>query len=622
MGYPQKKLELLETLHLAYAGAKQVDKAYAHLQEYQALSDSLSEVRQSEKMAELDARFQSQQQQYRIERLHASNSRIRIILLASALMIILLAFFAFFARKSAIQRRKTNIVLAQQTARLKALDETKSRFFTNLSHELRTPLALILGPLAEALKNKKVLDDQALTKHINIAHRNTKKLLGLVNEIMELSSLEAGKATLSLSNVKLQDMLRRCFFAFESGATLSGVRLLVDDRIGEPLWIQSDVNKLEKILTNLVSNALKHSPAGSMITLVIDRKDDVLMVEVSDAGTGIHPDDLPHIFDRYFQTNQPEKSLQGGTGLGLALARELIHLMSGSISVTSELGMGSTFSIKLPYVEGKAVAAEGIGWSTTSSPTDIPVTQTGQVKESSVLIVEDNPDMAAFLQSLLADKYHIQLAGDGMEALKYLEKGKVDLLLSDIMMPRMDGFELIKRLKADRLHASIPTILLTARNLPEDKIRGLRIGVDDYITKPFHAESLLVRIDNLLLNKRVRQDVKKEAASPPLPDQHAAMLAKAEAFIEKQIGNSKLKVSELAIELAVSERQVFRVIRQLTGLTPIHFIREIRLRKARQLLEHKAYSTVGDVAYDCGFENPSYFTKIYQERYGIKPSEV
>ncbi|MFK7972045.1 MAG: ATP-binding protein, partial [Bacteroidia bacterium] len=314
-GFPNKQIELLETLHLAYAGAAQKDLAYAVLTRYQTLKDSLDGVSEAEQIAELDARFQNQQQRYQIERLEdeqaASDSQMRIILIAAAIVIALLALVAFLARRSAFQRRKANALLVQQTEQLQQLDETKSRFFANLSHELRTPLSLILGPLQEAEKDEAIQADPGLHKHLHLARQNTEKLLQLVNEIMELSSLEAGKASLHLSDFNLQDMLKRCFYAFESSASLDQIRLVVDDKTAEPLWVKGDAVKLEKVLNNLVSNALKHSPKGSQIILEISKVNDRLEIAVQDAGPGIHPDDIPHVFERFFQSNQPGIPIQG-----------------------------------------------------------------------------------------------------------------------------------------------------------------------------------------------------------------------------------------------------------------------------------------------------------------------
>ncbi|MFK7970154.1 MAG: response regulator, partial [Bacteroidia bacterium] len=231
-------------------------------------------------------------------------------------------------------------------------------------------------------------------------------------------------------------------------------------------------------------------------------------------------------------------------------------------------------------------------------------------------------DMAEFLETLLCTTYTVHSARDGVEALAILEQEKIELLISDVMMPRMDGFELVEHVKGHAQLNSLATILLTARSLEADRLHGLRIGVDDYITKPFSPDELRARVANLLGNSRARHTFDEYTHSPQIESHDAALLSKAEQFVIAQLDNSKLKVSDLAEALAVSERQVFRLIKKLTGLSPVHFIREIRLRTARSLLEQKAFSSIAEVAYHCGFENPSYFARLFHERYGVRPSAL
>ena len=618
-------------------------KAALYLSELLVVKDSLQSEKNRKTLEELVQQYEVNEKQAQIELQSAQLSRQQTFLVASGLIAALLLTLVFLSYRIAQQRKKTN-------AQLRQLDTAKSRFFTNISHELRTPLTLILGPLENALnrtKNKTVSED------LELAKSNSKKLLNLVNEIMDLSKLESGKLELNSTTVHFHNLLRRIFFAYESLAKLSGIQLDFDYQLPDDFWVKLDINKFEKIVNNLLANALKFTDRGGRVQLAVGSLQLAgktvgswqslvgsqlwIELEVRDTGKGIHRDDLPRVFDRFYQSGQKEESLQGGTGIGLALAKELTHLLKGELAVESKLGEGTAFYLKFPLelTEAKAnYQRELIKTLECNQPeNDIQIADYQPIilnkNKPKVLVVEDNPEMSRYLVQTLSVRYQCSTAMDGVEALDKLQTQKFDLVTSDVMMPNMDGFTFLKKVHQRELFSHTPVIMLTARSLEEDKLRGFQLGVDDYITKPFSSKELIARIDNLLKNKKEREEVQKKLASKQNENTETEtisaeqeLLKKAEALALINLDNSNYKVADLAKEMAYSERQLGRIIKKLTGFAPKQFIRELRLQKAWQLLEIRQFASIGEVSFEVGIDNTSYFSKVFLERFGKKPSEV
>ncbi|MCB0375651.1 MAG: response regulator, partial [Sinomicrobium sp.] len=389
----------------------------------------------------------------------------------------------------------------------------------------------------------------------------------------------------------------------------------------------------------------KYSPDGALISLSVTDENNFIRIAVQDNGPGIHPDDLPHVFDRFYQSKQVNAPVQGGAGIGLALCKELVMLMGGEIHAESRLGEGSTFSCTwpknemttpdagLPQKEEAVLAADpealSAGSATETAATDEP--DEDAEEKHTVLVVEDHADMRDFVVEILHPYYKIQTAGDGEKALALLEEKDPlpDIVLSDVMMPNMDGFTLLKNMKSNPLWRHIPTVLLTARAAQEDRLQAFGIGVDDYLTKPFDAPELLARIRNLLNNYQERKQwQKKEVTATGLaidfgekPESWGTeWLQQARDIVKREIVNHNYKVSDLAAEMLISESQLLVKMKQITGLTPNEFIREIKLQKARMLLENKAKSTIAEVAYTAGFNTPGYFSTVYEKRFGKRPA--
>ncbi|MEM9686634.1 MAG: ATP-binding protein, partial [Bacteroidota bacterium] len=528
------------------------------------------------------------------------------------------------SQKDEMEKDKNTI--EHQAEHLKALNATQSRWFTNIAHELRTPLTLVLGPLRQFL-NMHSGKPKAGIEHIKLAERNSTSLLRLVNEILDISKLEADRLELRKEPTGLTQLVKASVAHFDSLACQKDV--LLTSRIQDDINITIDKDRIQKILVNLISNALKFTHAGGRVVVSVHHeKKQGVTISVNDTGDGIPEKDLPHIFERYYQVSDPEKINQGGTGIGLALALELAKLHGGTLSVESKTGKGSRFTLSLP--ENLIANSQRLALLQPIVPEPVRplpwpaslhnITNRQSVKPH-VLLVEDNPDMRQYVLGIMTPAYEVVEVGDGIAALEHLKKTTPDLIISDIMMPRMDGITLAKMLKKEDRLKTIPFITLTAKADKSDKIAALRIGIDDYLTKPFNAEELEARAANLIRNYRERQAISKtDSEEIPLPTHQDKVVTAMKDLILEQLENSTFTLNDLASSQNMSLSTLKRFLKKATGLTPGQFIREIRLQQARKLLETRQYPTVLEVVHAVGFENASYFTRLFSERFGKKPS--
>lgn len=541
-----------------------------------------------------------------------------------------------------IDRQTTTI--RRQTESLRALDEAKNRFFANVSHELRTPLTLMLGPLDSMLKRKRLEPQDQ--HYAQTAHTHSKELLQLVNEILDLSKLESGKMKLQEMAVSLQPYLRRVVSAFESHAERLGIQLVFEYKAHERLRVLVDNDKLQKVLNNLISNALKFTPphAQGMVNVRVEDLDGQIRIEVQDNGRGIHADDLPHIFDRFYQTAQMNAPIEGGTGIGLALSREIAALFDGTVWVESTLGIGSRFYFQFPKKEVLGVGnervmigeminnAESLSVLKSVIP---PAEQVDSVeKQDVILLVEDNDSLRDYLRMMLSGRYEILEAENGGYAMSLLETRLPDLIISDIMMPVMDGFQLLEQIKNQARFQQIPIIMLTARADLHDKLRALRIGVDDYLLKPFEEAELLARVENLLHNARLRKveqlGVEIEAMPESEPDiaptetlspKDREWFEQLEKMVLASVGDSRLSPDWLAQNLFVGRNVFYKKVKLLTGMTPNDYIQTLRFAQARRLLETRQVETVKEAAYAVGVKDVKYFSEVFRRHFGKLPSE-
>ncbi len=563
--------------------------------------------------------------------LGSRKSQLRNSLIITTLVFLLavgLFIGLYFQRIGRRELAAQNVLIQEQSEQLKKLDAAKSRFFANVSHELRTPLTLILGPIQTLLKSSQLSEKQ--TKLLKTADQSGRQLQELVNEILDLRKLEMGKMEANLQPVALGPFFKNQFTQFESLAERKEISFIYETTIDDTFTARIDPAKCRQILNNLLSNAFKFTPQGGHIRASLSAKAGMLKLEVADSGPGIHPDDLPHVFDRFFQTSRPDKPAEGGTGIGLALCREYARLFGGEIEVESALGKGAVFRVWWPVAvaEGVQSSVFNVQFSVSRGENaDVSPVEHGGSKPT-ILVVEDNLELQDYIRLVLSEKYDVVTAGNGQEALnRKLNTENCALILSDLMMPVMDGFQLLEKLKSSDDTRHIPVIMLTARAEARDKLKALRIGVDDYITKPFDEEELLVRIENLLNNQAVRLQETPEADEPgesgaqlSLPDQE--WLEAFETFVRKNLSNDILSVTMLADEFAMSESTLLRQLKRLTGLTPVQYLLEMRLDKARQLLEDRRYNSIAEVALEVGYSDSRSFSRSFKQRFGKLPSEV
>ncbi|WP_367390802.1 ATP-binding protein [Lewinella sp. LCG006] len=530
------------------------------------------------------------------------------------------------------------LTIDQQSKELKELDEMKSRFFINISHELRTPLSMILGPVMALSKEQFPPEQLSQLERIK---RSTKQLRQMTEEILDLARLEAGKLELREEVVLFVPFIRRVFNAFHSLAAsrVINYELILD--VPQDLRIKLDTQKVERMINNLISNALKFSSRGGLVLVKVNTDLKTIKLTVEDRGVGINEVDLPRIFDRYYQARHQKNFENGGLGIGLAMCKELADFLGGQLEVESEYGKGSIFSLKLPI----SIAEEKLFELKTSSEEDVltktrlltfptPVHTEGQ---PIVLVVEDNDDFRAYLLEILRPYFRLVYANDGLDALEVLNQQEVDLVVSDVMMPRMDGFELLKSIRSKPQQWGLPFILLTARSEQADQLYGLRLGVDTYLSKPFEQNELIARIHNLLDNQQKRKAAFEAAMIPitetaPLiseptqapkgPSFDELWLIDLEKFLEKRIQDTHLKVGDLARAMAMSERSFRDKLKSCTGLKPSEYILQARLQLAYRLLEEKRYPTIAELTYAIGLQSKAYFAKTFKSYYGKSPSDM
>ena len=617
----------LEAMASAYAGKGDYKNAYLSQLEHDLLQDTLLSEKNEEQLLKLETEYKVKEKEtlikFQDKQMNLQNEKIlqqRILNFTFGFVAFLLLAVVVLAYISIQRRKKLN-------EQLKSLDRTKSRFFTNISHEMRNPLTLIIAPLEnlnEKAKGTPYYED------LQLAYTNSKKLLERVNEILDLSKLESGEMELVESPVVLYELCQRIFYSYKSLAFYRNMKLEFEFKPDKELTVLLDNEKFEKILNNLILNAFKHSETEGIISLKIYTNNSLLYFVVKDTGQGIDPEDLKYIFNRYYQAELENVQARGGTGIGLTLAREYAKMSEGDISVESELNVGSSFTLKIPLKEtdkavysDKALAREE-ETEKEDSIARLPLSVDGQ--KPKILVVEDELEMSRYLIQCLSDNYYCKPAPDGLAALSLLNKEQFDLIISDVMMPKMDGIQFRIEVRENRDWRQIPFIMLTAKSLDKDKIAGLQLGVDDYITKPFNIKELLARVHNLIINKLERDIWRKEnTGKEDLEVSYTAeeqLIIKAEKYVFENLQEPTMNTSKLAKYMGYSRRQLERLLKKHSGLSPAAFIREIRLQKAYQIIERRQFATIKEVCYDVGMDTPANFSTRFKQRFGKNPSEV
>jgi PAS domain S-box-containing protein len=547
-----------------------------------------------------------------------------------------------------VEKQKQELQLKiskEQTKKLEEMDQMKSRFFANISHEFRTPLTLILGP-AEKINNNSSVEE--IEKQTGIIKKNANRLLVLVNQLLDLSKLEAGKLELRASKSNIVSSIKGITISFEPVAEEKNIRLNVKSAKNE-IELYFDKEKMTKIMTNLLSNAFKFTQDGGQITVtIIEGSSNSVKITVGDSGVGIAKEKLPKLFDRFYQVDSSQASEHDGTGIGLTLTKELVELHHGTISVDSKLdipgklGTGWTeFTIEL--LTGRSHLRDKEIVETEVSTDDLILIRHKREKnlaiesnesievetedKTIILIVEDNADVREYIIDSLGDNFQIDEAANGEQGVRKALKIIPDIIISDIMMPKMDGNELTRILKNDERTSHIPIILLTAKAEQESKLEGLETGAEAYLTKPFDSKELQTRIINLVNTRRKLQEKFGKGEYIPkrgkktLSDLEEQFMSKVLEVIENHISEEEFSIEQFGKEVGMSRIQLHRKLKALSGKSASNYLRSVRLSKAKQMIE-EGKENISQIAYLVGFSSPQYFTRCFKDEFGIPPSDL
>ena len=540
------------------------------------------------------------------------------IVLFSIILLLLIGIMVYIYRTILMKRR------IEEEA-----NKAKLQFFTNISHELRTPLTLIADPVNYIIHDDNLNSQQR--SMLQIVQRNVLVLTQLVSEILDFRKVQNGKMELRLSDFNLAESMKQWIKLFSVSAQKKHIAISMD--APDTIMVRADQDKIERICYNLLSNALKYTSESGEISLTAKEEGGRVIISVVDNGCGISSDALPYIFDRFYQA----KNAGRGTGIGLAIVKAFTELHHGEISATSVEGKGSTFTINIPVRQKGEVTNQSTEkiehLVEPSSAQEVPnqarhideLIQPYQTDKPEVLIIDDNIDIRTYLRSVLSEKYNVSEAADGKVGLELARKIVPDIVLSDIMMPVMDGLAFCQQLKTDKAISHIPVILLTARSLDEQRAEGYEHGADAYLSKPFSLRLLLSRIDNLIesrkkLNQTWSKGVEDDEIGNISNEIDKSFLKQLRKIIQENLANSDLSVEQIGDEIGLSRVQLYRKVKALTGYSPVEIVRKARLTRARHLLQ-TTERTVSEVAYAVGFSTPSYFSKCYKDEFGENPKK-
>ena len=544
----------------------------------------------------------------------------------SLLMIgfIALSIYAFYINR---KMRQANRKLISLNAEMKEMTAQKLQFFTNVSHEVRTPLTLILAPLDRLIVS---LRESPYASDLGLIQKNANRLLRVINQILDFRKVEGKQEKLAVREIDLVPFVGEIKSYFDSMASVRAISYTITSSMKQcTLWIDPDL--LEKVLVNLLSNAFKFTPEGGSVRIELTEEGDRVFIQVIDTGSGIQPANLPHLFDRFYTE---DRSM--GTGIGLHLVKEYIHMHGGEIRVESEPGQRTTFTVCLR--KGKAHFEDSDLMETPVSHQAYEASRLddSETKEMlsktypyTILITEDDDEVRGFLERELSLHFKIRTVANGKDALRVLEEEEISLVVSDVMMPEMNGFELCRTIKSQLPFSHIPVILLTALTDERQRIFGITGGADDYIQKPFHTDYVKIKIIHLLqerqkLRERLLEKLRDNKLLLSEPEKVESIddtfLRKFAEQIEAVYADPEYNVEKLSETLGLSRGHLHRKIKELTGTAPVEFLRTYRLNKATQLLRQNAY-TVSEVAYRTGFSSPAYFSKCFKAVYGVTPTE-
>lgn len=640
----QEEYQALIGMTNIYESIGDFENAYKISKLRVALKDSLFNETKAAQFAEIKTKYETerkekenillQKENLENEAIIGEQKRWVLSLGAGGVLLAILVLISYRFYKSTSKQKG---VIEKQANKLQALDAFKSRFFANVSHDLRTPLTLIQGHIFH-IKNEENYLNTKSEDSLRKLEINTGKLIQLTDEIKDLILLEDDKLKLNYSSIEINPYLERVVNLFSSAAAIRRVSLNFVSSIEDQLMIHVDPLQLEKIIYNLLSNAFKFTQSGGNIIISLHQEDENAIIRVEDNGAGISEDKVSHIFDRYYQASENVHSTDEGIGIGLALVLELVELHGGNIQVESKLGMGTKFIVSLPlnldkkcsenavdvrYIQdNKALLLDG----ETGGEDGVSIDVDEEIKRGknvpTVLIVDDHPDIRNYIKELIDDQYIIRQAGNGKEALNTLSKEKVDIVITDLMMPWMDGHGLIEEMKKQENLKNIPVLVVSARTTEEDKLKVLEQGVNDFLAKPFQPNELKLRISNALTKKNsgisiwdtVAKDKKK------LNDIEKNIITQVNNVILSKINDSSLSVQDLADEMVASRRNAFRMINELTQMNPKDYIKHIRFQYVEDLMKKGKVKSLTEAAHAIGMSNPTHFGKNFETKMGVHPS--
>lgn len=609
--------------------------AHAYMKKYYDLKEQLMNEKKSRQIVEMETRFETEKKEATIQLLEREKEIQNIwkYVWISGSIFVLIVVLIIYRLQIQKSRKSEQLLEAQRelNAKLKETDQLKSRFFANLSHEFRTPLSLIIAPLEEQIRNSR--GTKADLESMQLIARNANRLLDMVNDLLDLSKLEVKKMKLLVGRGDLQKFLAILVSSFESLADHKHIRIVKNfDLWPDESWFDSD--KIEKVINNLLSNAYKFTPAGGTVTLnaTSTAGNPMVTISVSDTGPGIPVEDQPYLFSPFFQSSNNREIDGRGTGLGLALVKELIELHKGKVSVESSREKGTTFMISFP-VSRESFEQDEISTDDVRTPVLAVAAGEPEVEQEpgtnntrlNMLIVEDNSDLRTFISSIFVEHYSIITAKNGREGLQQAISKQPDIIISDVMMPEVDGFTMLTKLREDERINHIPVIMLTARNEAESRLKGFRSGVDDYVAKPFSTEELRARVSNLveqrkLLTVKYRERFITAATPVTVESVDEVFIKKVVTAIEEHLSDTSFSVEKLAEQMSLSRAQLFRKLKALMNVSPNQLINDIRLQRASELILSKA-DTISQICYRVGFNEPSYFARRFRQKYGVTPGE-
>lgn len=583
---------------------------------------------------------------HQVDRYLSDYNAQKIMLISLGLLLFVCIVAAALIFRSYIVKAKLNEELARKNDELKRLNEevielTNSRlvFFTNISHELRTPLTLIADPVEMLLEDSGIKGKSR--ELLKTVQRNAIALQQLVSNILDFRKIQNGKMELKLIRFDIVEALKVWIGDFKLTAERKKIKLhFINDKFVGDNMIVADKEKIARVVFNLLSNALKYTPAGGDIFVDIASEGDKLRIDVRDTGKGIDKDEANKVFERFFQA----KGAASGTGIGLALVKSFVELHNGEVKVESELDKGSDFIVVIPRMQANGTVVIDDDAEDNQSFADESALQyiddgdkhKGRVQQvvsentdkPTVLIIDDNNDIRQYERTLLQDNYFVLEASDGKAGIDVAKKEVPDLVICDVMMPVMDGLEFTEQLKTNTATSHIPVIMLTAKNLEEHRAEGYAHGADSYITKPFHSKVLLARIDNLLKQRNLlknlyqgTKEVEQEVEASKLDDRDKQFVKQLNTIIQQNLSNSEFGVEDIGKEIGLSRVQLYRKVKAMTGSSVVDLLRKARLAKAKRLLESRSMS-ISEVAYEVGFSAPSYFTKCFKDEYNMLPGDV